>query len=60
MLLDVRLRRESVRVASNVDIIRVNGHGSGKGQVLEVDKSEVKRNSQLEKVVLGVRVRCVN
>ena len=60
-LVNVRLRRESVWFASDIDIIRVlvhshvvNRHDGREGQMFEIDKSEIGRDSQVENHVLGV------
>jgi hypothetical protein len=61
-LVNVRLRRESIWFASNIDIIWVlvhphvvDGHDRREGQVFEIDKPEVGRYPQIENDVLGIR-----
>ena len=61
-LVDVRLRGEIVWIASSVDILRslvhphvVDRHDRRKGQVFEIDRSEVGRNPQVDDHILGIR-----
>lgn len=61
VLIDIRLCRESVRFASNVDVVRVlvhphvvNGHDRREGQVFEINKTEVGRDPQVENHVLKI------
>ena len=61
-LVDVRLRGEIIRIASSVDVLRplvhpyvVDRHDRREGQVFEIDRSEVGRNSQVDDHILGIR-----
>ena len=61
-LVDVRLRGEIVWITSGVDILWslihpyvVNRHDRREGQVLEIDGSEVGRNSQVDNHILAIR-----